>query len=84
MVIRILFAAGAIAIGLDSGPETGSIAIVLKTLFGTWLIIVFIVFDIAYYASFAARKKWSKVGLRIIGSWIIAISLLVLAFALKK
>ena len=81
---NVLCALAALAIGLDSGPETGSAAIIVKTLLGTWIIVVFLVFDLGYYASLASRKKWSEIGVRVVGSWIIAISLLVLAFSLRK
>ena len=43
--------------------------------------VVFLVFDVAYYASLAMRKHWPRVGVRIFSSWIIAISLMVLALS---
>ena len=81
-----LFAAGALAIGLDSGVETGGAATVITTLLGTWIGLLLFLFSIAYYASLAAerKRKWMDIGLRVAGSWIIAISLLMLAFALRK
>jgi len=81
---RTLFALAALAIGFDSAVESNSTAAVVKTLLGTWLIVVFVVCDLAYYVSLGAGKKWIAVGIRVIGSWIIAISLLVLAFSLRK
>ena len=63
-------------------PEKGSAAVVIKTLLGTWLMVVFLLFDVAYYTSLATRNHWPKVGVRIVGSWIIAISLLMLALSL--
>ena len=79
---RALFAAAAFAIGFDSGPAKGSTPVVIKTLLGTWLMVVFLLFDVAYYTSLATRNHWPKVGVRILGSWIIAISLLMLAFSM--
>jgi hydrogenase/urease accessory protein HupE len=79
-----LFATAATMIGLDSGPESGSTIAVIKTLLGTWLCLLIVVFDLAAYVAYGAKKKWIRVGVRVLGSWIIAISLLVLAFALKK
>ena len=79
---RALFAGAALAIGFDSGPEKGTVAVVIKTLLGTWLMVVFLLFDVAYYTSLATRNHWPKVGVRIVGSWIIAISLLMLALSL--
>jgi len=57
---------------------------IVKSLLGTWIVVVFLVFDVGSYAALAGRKEWSQIGLRVIGSWIVAISLLVLAFELKK
>jgi hydrogenase/urease accessory protein HupE len=79
-----LFAAGAIAMGLDSAVETGSAATMAKTLLGNWLSLVVLVYDIAIYVSLGGEAKWLKVGLRIFGSWIIAISLMVLAFSFRR
>ena len=44
--------------------------------------VIFLLFDVAYYTSLATRNHWPKVGVRILGSWIIAISLLMLAFSM--
>lgn len=81
-----LFGVGALAIGSDSGVETGGAAVIVKTLLGTWLGLLIYLMNLAYYASLAAeqKKKWLRIGLRVAGSWIVAISLLVLAFALHK
>jgi len=79
-----LFAAAALAIGLDSAVESTSIATVIKTLAGTWISLAVLLADIAIYVSFCTKKNWLKVGIRVVGSWIIAITLLVLAFSLRK
>ena len=84
MPCQALFAASALAIGFDSTVETGSTAVVIKLLAGTWLSLLVLVFNLGEYSAMAASKHWLKVGIRVVGSWIIAISLLVLAFALKK
>lgn len=80
----LMFAAAALAIGLDSGVENGTIKVVLKTLLGTWICLLVVILVLAYYVSLCAEKKWLKVGIRVVGSWIIAISLLVLAFSFRK
>ena len=82
LAYRILSAAAAISIGFDSGPEPGSVGVLIKTLLGTWIVVIFLVFDVAYYTSLAMRKHWPRVGVRVLGSWIIAISLMVLALSL--
>jgi len=79
---RTLSAAAAFAIGFDSAPEPSSAGGLLKTLLGTWVMVIFLVFDIASYTSLAMRGSWSRVGVRVLGSWIIAISLMVLALSL--
>ncbi len=82
----ILMALAAAAIGLDSGLETGTVFQETKTLLGTWLSLMFGLFYLAHLATLAIEKKrqWLRIGLRVAGSWIVAISLLMLAFALRK
>lgn len=81
----ILFAAAAIGIGLDSGPETAKPFDTFSTLAGTWVSLGLGLVNIAYYVSLAAarQKKWISIGIRVAGSWIFAISLLMIAFALR-
>ena len=66
------------------GWTRGSTFGVLKTLAGTWLSLNAAVFYIAVCASNGAEKKWAKAAIRVLGSWIIAIALMVLAFSLRK
>ena len=77
----LLCVAVAVGIGLDSAPGEGS---ALKTLVGTWLSLNAVLFYIAMCASNGADRPWSRTAIRVIGSWIIAISLMVLAFSLRK
>jgi urease accessory protein len=79
-----LFALAALGLGFDSGVDSTTTATVLKTLLGTWISLLLLVVDIAIYISLCTKKPWQKIGVRVVGSWIVAISLLVLAFALKK
>lgn len=81
----VLLAAAAIGIGLDSGPETIQPFDTFSTLAGTWVSLGLGLVNIAYYVSLAAalQKKWISIGIRVLGSWIFAISLLMLAFALR-
>ncbi len=79
---RTLSAAAGFAIGFDSAPEPSSAGVLTKMLLGTWVMVIFLVFDIAYYTSLAMRGRWTRVGGRVLGSWIIAISLMVLALSL--
>ena len=69
--------------GAEIAPKNATLA-TIKTLLGTWVCLLLLLCNIAYYVSLLTDKQWGKVGIRVIASWIIAISLLVLAFALKK
>lgn len=82
----VLCGAGALAIGLDSGADSGSGLAVVSTLLGTWFALMLCVLNGAHYVSLAAEKnkQWIQIGVRVAGSWIVAISLLVVAFALRK
>lgn len=80
----LLCIASALAIGLDSAVDSGPTAGRLKTLLGTWLALNAAVFYTAICASNAEDRQWARVGIRVIGSWIIAIALMVLAFSLRK
>jgi urease accessory protein len=78
-----LCGAGALVLGLDSAVESGSRTGMAKTLLGNWITLGVLVCDIALYVSMGGDAKWLKVALRVTGSWLIAISLLMLAFSLR-
>jgi hydrogenase/urease accessory protein HupE len=84
VVSGVVCAAAAIGIGLDSSVETGTGWQIAKTLAGTWLTMNAIVCYLAICASHGADKPWARTGIRIIGSWIVAIAVLLLAFSLRK
>lgn len=86
VVIYTLVCAVAVAMGLDSGPESLPLLGGIKTVLGTWVSLSAWLATIAFWTSQGVEqnKKWLIIGLRVAGSWIFAISLLVLAFALKK
>ena len=83
-LMQILFAVAALMIGLDSRVESGGALAVFKTLAGTWISLLVVLADVAIYASYARKRKWTQIGVRVFGSWVVAISMLVLAFALRK
>ncbi|RMH15862.1 MAG: hypothetical protein D6698_10565 [Gammaproteobacteria bacterium] len=74
----------ALLLGLDSAVDKAIPTGHLQILFGTWLCLNLAIYNIAFYSAFCDRKKWSQIGLRVLGSWLAAIAVLVLAFALKK
>ena len=78
-------ATAGLALGLDSGPDPGVMGVVTaKTLLATWVSLIFFVGDIAYYSSRLPSYQWVQTGVRVVGSWIVAIALLMLAFALRR
>jgi urease accessory protein len=81
MVLTIL---PAVVLGLDSGAEAETVAAKVKTLAGTWVTASALVFYVSACASNAEGKPWARTAIRVLGSWIVAIGLMVLAFALKK
>lgn len=80
---RALFGLSALTLGLDSGVEEGSAWVVAKTLFGTWFSLVLFMVWLAS-ATHWPHKPEVRIGVRIAGSWLVAISLLMLAFSLRK
>lgn len=84
-VLGTLCAAAAVALGLDSVADAAVTPwAVAKTLFGTWISFMVWIVDLAYYISLLPARQWLQIGVRVAGSWIVAISFLVLAFALKR
>ena len=80
----LLFGVAALAFGFDSGVEGALSKEVLKALFGIWTCFVIAVLSLSYYVSLCTKWNWTRIGIRVLGSWIIAISLLMLAFSLRK
>ena len=78
-------AAVALAVGLDSGVDAGTPgAAAAKILLATWASLVLFVVNVALYVSLLPKLRWLQTGTRIAGSWIVAIALLMLAFALRR
>ena len=77
-------AVAGIAVALDSGvdgaPAIGTLALMLL---GTWMTVVVLVANVAYYVSLCPTRQWVHIGVRILGSWLAAASVLVLAFYLR-
>lgn len=86
LLVRVV--CGAIAgflLGLDSPPDTGGNSqAIFKTLLGTWIGLYIWLVNPAFYTSLLPQKKWASYAVRIAASWIIAIAVMVLAFAFRK
>jgi urease accessory protein len=78
-----VFALGGLALGLNSGVETSSLRTLVEAQLGTLTAYVVVVFVIASYIGHGQEKEWVKIGARIVGSWITAIAMLMVAFLLK-
>lgn len=68
--------------GLDS-PEFSDLLPALSSMAGTVLGLSLAITAIAFYASLRPIYPWADIGLRILAAWIAAISLLLVAFALR-
>lgn len=78
-------AAVALAVSLDSGVDAGTRgADAAKILFATWASLVLFVVNAAFYISLLPKLQWVQTGIRVAGSWIVAIALLMLAFAFRR
>ena len=78
-----LYGVAALTVALDSGVDPSSSMVTWKVLLGTWVAMLAIVFNLGFYLSLS-KRPWMRIGIRAVSSWIIAISVIVLAFALKK
>lgn len=83
-VLAGICAVCAAAVGMDSGVDPESGMVVWKTLSGTWLGITGVTGYLALAVSNGAEKNWARTGMRVLGSWIFAIAILMLAFALRS
>lgn len=83
-VERFLFAASGFLLGWDSQPEEGTFWSTLKVLLGVWIGLAVLLLNFGNYARMVPKKAWVKIGFRVLGSWILAVSILYLAFSLRK
>lgn len=83
-IYLLLLVLPAVGIGLDSGFGSLPMIVACEVLFATWVCLLVMVGYIAFYVSLLPARQWSRIGVRILGSWIVAISVLILAFFLKN
>ena len=85
MVRLSICGVAALVLGLDSGVDAGLTRFAAgKTLTANWVSLCLCVVNIAFYISLLPPLQWVQTGVRIVGSWLVAIALLMLAFALKR
>jgi len=77
----IIAALVGLLISIDSAQETLSGTVKLLTLLGTGVGINILFLYAMGFADYFNKKSWQKIGIRIIGSWIAASSLLVIALS---
>jgi hydrogenase/urease accessory protein HupE len=82
-VIHCLCAVVGLILGFDSEVETGTVFTIAQTLTGTWLCLILLTGYVTLASSNAAGKPIAMNAIRILGSWIVAIALLMLAFSLR-
>jgi urease accessory protein len=82
-----IMAMAGFVLGFDSAPE-GTAQQTLAALAGTGLAVIFALLNIAMLGNHArvnaARHAWQMIGVRIVGSWIAAAAILVLALELRQ
>ena len=77
--------AAGLSLGLDSGVDPGATGMAAaKTLFATWVSLFVWVVNIAFYSARLPAYQWLQTGIRVVGSWIVAIAFLMLAFSLRR
>jgi hypothetical protein len=82
----LLAAVAGMALGLDSPPEAISIAVATTMLIGTALGASLALALVVAGASYVGAQKWAapRIGMRVLGSWIAASALLVLALRFAR
>lgn len=80
----MVFSGSGFIVGWDSAPEVSPGWTSLKILAGTWIGVGVLILNLANYASMVPKKAWLKIGARVLGSWITAISALYLALLVKR
>ena len=78
-----LFAASGFVLGWDSGQDPSTPWVLFKLLLGAWIGLAVTLLNLANYAAMCPKRPWIKIGVRVLGSWVVASSILFLAFTLK-
>lgn len=84
IVYHLLAAALGLMLGLDSAQDGFAGRALLGALLGTGIAIYLLALYAMAFADFCERRDWTRIGLRVLGSWIAASALLVLALQLAR
>jgi urease accessory protein len=79
----VIAAIAGVALGLDSPPRTVSLAAATAALIGTGLAAV-LALAVVMTVTSRLMHGWQRIGLRIVGSWIAASAILVMALRLSR
>lgn len=71
-------------LGIDSAQETLTGKDKMASLFGSGVAIYFLLLHPMALAEYLQKKVWGKIGVRVVASWVVASSVLVLALSLKN
>jgi hydrogenase/urease accessory protein HupE len=83
-VAKLLFAVAGWVLAWDSLPEADSLWSAFKVSLGVWVGLAVILLNLGSYAQMAPKKGWVRTVFRVLGSWIMAISVLYLALSLRR
>ncbi len=84
-VTLIVCGSAALTLGLDSGADAGTTGVsTAKILAATWVSLVLCLVNAAFYVSLLPTTRWVQTGVRVLGSWIVAVAFLLLAFSLRR
>ena len=78
-----LFATGGFVLGWDSGQDPSTPWVLFKLLLGAWIGLAVALLNFANYAAMCPKRPLIKIGFRVLGSWVVASSVLFLAFTLR-
>jgi hypothetical protein len=82
-VATLLAGVSAVALGLDSPPQAISLIVAAQTLVGTGLG-AWLAFAVVVAGTRWLMRRWQGIGVRILGSWVAASAILVLALRFAR
>jgi urease accessory protein len=88
LLLASFAAIGGACLGLDSAPEDATLQQTVACLAGTGIALILVLLNVValtnYAMAQAVRRPWQMIGVRIVGSWITAAGLMVLALHMRN